>query len=223
MQVDICLFDGIEQPTCTSLDVALTFEKRHKDVLRTIRGLGCDDEFRRRNFGPSYYINAQGKKQPMYIMTRSGFTMTVAKFTGEKADAFLQRYINEFERMADELNNRQLAEVQRQATRRIGIATRRTLTDEIRDSGENDRMHGHGYSTFSRMVHRIALGEGLNDTRKRLGLSKKDNVRDHLTEPELKRLDAVERAAAGLLAVGFPYGSIRQILEGNALPPAEAS
>ncbi len=222
-QLTICTLGGVEQPTCTSLDVADSFEKRHKDVLRAINTLPLSEDFRRRNYAPATYLDRQGKPRPMFVMTQDGFSMAVMGFSGEKATAFKEAYITAFRTTWNELEAMREAERQRQAARRIGIASRRTLTDEIRDSGENERMHGHGYSTFSRMVHRIALGEGLNDTRRRLGLGRKDNVRDHLTEPELKRLDAVEKAAAGLLAFGLPYDRIKVILEGNALPPAEAS
>ncbi len=54
----------------TSLAVAQVFGKQHKDVLKAARNLECSNEFRRRNFAPSSYINEQGKAQPMYEITR---------------------------------------------------------------------------------------------------------------------------------------------------------
>lgn len=50
--------------------VAKFFEKRHDDVLKSIRNLDCSEEFRLRNFAESSYKNEQGKKQPCYCMTR---------------------------------------------------------------------------------------------------------------------------------------------------------
>lgn len=56
-----------------SVMVAKMFEKRHDDVLRSIRNLDCSEEFRLRNFAESSYRNEQGKKQPCFNMTRDGF------------------------------------------------------------------------------------------------------------------------------------------------------
>lgn len=82
-----------EKIIVTSLDVADTFGKEHKNVLRDIESLGCSEEFRRLNFGPSYYINQQNKKQPMYYLTRDGFTLLVMGYTGELAIKFKEAYI----------------------------------------------------------------------------------------------------------------------------------
>lgn len=69
----------------SSLDIAETFEKEHKNVLKDIRELKCSDEFRLLNFEQSEYINEQNHKQPMYYITRDGFTLLVMGYTGEKA------------------------------------------------------------------------------------------------------------------------------------------
>lgn len=51
LSVGITRFQNEERATCTSLDVAETFGKSHKHVLRDIRTLGCSEEFNRSNFG----------------------------------------------------------------------------------------------------------------------------------------------------------------------------
>jgi len=53
-----------------------------------IRKLECSEEFRRLNFEPSDYIDERGKEQPMYEMTRDGWTFLVLGFTGKKAARF---------------------------------------------------------------------------------------------------------------------------------------
>lgn len=45
--------------------VAECFEKRHDDVLKSIRNLDCSDEFRLRNFAESFYKNKQGRNNPV--------------------------------------------------------------------------------------------------------------------------------------------------------------
>lgn len=66
----------------TSLLVAEKFGKQHGHVMRAVRGLECSPDFRRSNFGESSYVNAQGKPQPMYHISRDGFTMLAMGFTG---------------------------------------------------------------------------------------------------------------------------------------------
>lgn len=87
-----------DQPSTTSVLVAQKFEKRHDDVLRSIRNVECSAEFRLRNFTESTYKN-RGKDYPMYIISRDGFTMLVMSFTGAKAAQFREEFIDEFNRM----------------------------------------------------------------------------------------------------------------------------
>lgn len=84
---ELVMFDG-EQCVTDSRVVAKTFNKQHKDVLRAYANLKCSDEFGRRNFAPSEYINEQGKTQRSVTMTKDGFTMLAMRFTGPKAMAF---------------------------------------------------------------------------------------------------------------------------------------
>ena len=50
MLVEVSKINKQEVTVVSSLDVAETFEKRHDDVLKSIRNLGCSDKFRLRNF-----------------------------------------------------------------------------------------------------------------------------------------------------------------------------
>lgn len=74
-------------------------KKRHDNVLQDIRNLECSDEFRLLNFQESSYVNSQNKKQPMYYVTRDGFTLLAMGYTGEKAMKFKEAYIKQFNAM----------------------------------------------------------------------------------------------------------------------------
>ena len=118
-----------EESRTTSLLVAEIFGKRHDHVLRDIEKLECSDGFRLLNFGESSYLNEQNKTQPMYEMTRDGFSFLAMGFTGKKAAAWKEKYIYCFNRMEQEI--RRLADADR-ITRRIeGKVVRRELTDAI--------------------------------------------------------------------------------------------
>ncbi|MEB7740955.1 Rha family transcriptional regulator [Escherichia coli] len=87
----------------TSVAIAEFFRKMHKDVLKKIDNLECSEKFSERNFAPAEYIDEQGKKRPMYQITKNGFVFLVMGFTGKKAAAFKEAYIAEFDRMEAEL------------------------------------------------------------------------------------------------------------------------
>lgn len=90
------------QPVTTSLKLAALFGKLHKNVLRDIQEKilpNISTDFGQLNFEPSTYLNEQNKVQPMYYLTRDGFTMVAMGYTGPKAMQFKEAYINEFNKM----------------------------------------------------------------------------------------------------------------------------
>lgn len=101
----------------SSLELSLTFGKRHGDVIRVIEEVrsGCVDGFGERNFASAEYQDGQNKARKVYCMTRDGFSLIAMGLTGNAALKFKQAYINEFNRMEAELIDKaqQLAQVKR--------------------------------------------------------------------------------------------------------------
>lgn len=83
----------------SSRDVARVFEKEHKNVIRAIRELECSKSFTQLNFEPAEYESDTGELRPEYLITRDGFTFLAMGFTGAKAAAFKEAYIEAFNRM----------------------------------------------------------------------------------------------------------------------------
>ena len=105
---------------------------------------------------------------------------------------------------------------QKAITRAIGKEARKTLTDAIEESGENDRMHGRGYSNFTRLVYSIT---GLNKKfdiykiiRKAQGL-KPDGFRDSIQKDELEQIELAESLIKPLLKLEKEYSDIKTTLE----------
>lgn len=126
----VSIVDGI--PTTTSLKIAETFSKSHKNVLRDIdRVLSqVSEKFGKLNFEPSSYANSQGKKQPMYLLTKDGVSFLVMGYTGEKATQFKEAYIEAFNCMERQL------EAQRSAPEPLLLSTvddRRKLNSLVRE------------------------------------------------------------------------------------------
>lgn len=96
-----------DRPVTDSLMVAETFGKRHDDVLKSIRELECSEDFSLRNFAESTYTNDRGRTYPKYIITQDGFAFLVMGYTGKEAARFKEMYINEFNRMRQQLSLQQ--------------------------------------------------------------------------------------------------------------------
>jgi Rha family phage regulatory protein len=115
----------------TSLVISQQFQKQHKDVLKAIANLDCSDEFRQRNFAPTVQYRANptggnGIPSKIYEMTKDGFMYLAMGFTGAKAAQWKERFIAEFNRMADMLNNRPA-----QFSKRGQVAITRKLEREV--------------------------------------------------------------------------------------------
>ena len=97
-----------DQVITTSLLVAETFEKEHRNVLKSIRKLmSATNVAVAQMFDETTYVNEQGKEQPMFFMNRDGFTLLAMGFSGEKALKFKVDYINAFNKMEEELKSQQ--------------------------------------------------------------------------------------------------------------------
>ena len=205
MLVEIKKINKEEATVVTSLDVAETFDKRHDNVLKDIRELECSEEFRLLNFEESYYINSQNKKLPMYYMTRDGFTILVMGYTGERAMKFKEAYIRQFNAMEKAL-------IGKMKEREKGIAVRQALTNALQLSQENERMHGHAYSTYTNVIYKAVFGNDAKHLREEYGIAKKDNLRDYFSEEELKAVQSVEMVVSGLIDFGWSYDQIKDFI-----------
>lgn len=105
MPNDVKLSLSSGKATCASYDIADSFSKAHKDVLRAIDNIreSCGDEFDQRNFAPIDYVDAKGRKYRAYRMTRDGFTLVAMGFTGSAAMEWKLKYIQAFNAMESEI------------------------------------------------------------------------------------------------------------------------
>lgn len=211
MLVEIMKMNKEEVTVVTSLDVAETFEKRHADVLRDIEELGCSDEFRERNFALSKYsVETNKRSYPMYYMTRDGFTILVMGYTGDKAMKFKEAYIKQFNAMERVL----LGKIKE---REKGIAVRQALTKAIQQSNENERMHGHAYSTYTDVIYKSLFGKSAKQLREEFGITKKENLRDFFSEDELRQIQNAEMLVSSLVGYGWGYSEIKNFISDKSI------
>lgn len=79
----------------TSRIVAEIFGKEHKEVLRSIRILECNFEFKESNFRLDSYKDVKGEVRPYYEVTQAGFLFLVTGFAGKRAAKFKELYFTE--------------------------------------------------------------------------------------------------------------------------------
>lgn len=206
------------QPLTTSLKVAEVFGKQHTHVLRDIEKLGCSERFRLSNFGLSSYTNEKNRKQPMFTMTKSGFTMLAMGYTGQKVMEFKERYISEFDRMEKIILNQQNLSFQQ--SRLEGKDVRKEFMDVVARFVDYATAQGSKNATkyFANLT---------TMTYKSLGLVKQagpQSFRDSLDLMEISALKMAEwvceYALIDGMELGMPYKEIyvmaRQRVEANA-------
>ena len=90
-------------PVTDSVKVAQVFGKMHKNIMKSIRNImGSAQNLANEHwFAETTYTDAQGKRQPMFLMNRDGFSLLTMSLTGEKAMAFKVAFINAFNKMEE--------------------------------------------------------------------------------------------------------------------------
>lgn len=206
---DVSIREGIEElgifeknadAWVTTRDVARIFDKDHSDILWQIRESIIPNitvAFGQGNFPPSYYRNAQNKKQPEYLLNRKSFSMVVMGFTGKKAMAFKETYIEAFEAMATVID-----------TRKLSKAGYKEMTGAIKQKFRDQR----AYALEADMVNEIILGMKASDFK---AVHDTDNTRDAVVMSVLDRLDRAQRLNAQLIHADLPFTVRQQIIRTN--------
>lgn len=208
MLVEVMKFGREERAVCTSLDVAETFGKEHKNVLRDVRELGCSEEFNRLNFEPISYTDTMNRKQDAIVMTRDGFTLLVMGYTGDLAMKFKEAYVRQFNAMEAVLQGKAIE-------RHKGIAVRQAMTKSIQQSNEDARMHGHAYSNYTNCIYKELFGMTAAQLRARFGVGKKGDLRDCFSLEELQAIQSMERLVSGLVDCGWGYEQVKEFIHTN--------
>lgn len=154
------------------------------------------------------------------VKPKTGRPMNIVVFTEEQAlmlltytrsrketDDLRHKLITQFTAMKDY--------IQKQAVIRLaGIEVRRSLTDTVRDSGEVERMHGHAYSTYTRLAYSLTgLYPEYQEFKKTAGKDSTIKFRDSLEGVKLERLTTTETLIKALLSLEKEYGDIKTALE----------
>jgi Rha family phage regulatory protein len=182
------VFINRKEVKTNSVIVAEKFQKQHKNVVRKIENLFRSPDFARLNFEPSEYTDSTGRNLKMYIITKKGFARLVMSFTGEKADTWIEDYIEAFNRMENLILQQQ--NLQWQEDRAIGKVARLQETTAVQKFVDYATAHGsrgarHYYSAFTKMCYKFLFNIPWNT-------KIPDNFRNRLNSRQLDVLKTAE-------------------------------
>lgn len=144
--------------------------------------------------------------QKLYHLNEQQATLLITYLKNtEPVRRFKKALVREFFKARQEL-------ARREAQRTVKAPVRCSLTDAIRDSGENERMHGHAYDAYTNLAYKAAIGRTAAQIRKSAGVDRRADVVPLMTAEELAEVTKREAQVATLLDCGMKYEAIREIM-----------
>ncbi len=155
---------------------------------RTVNKYGFEEQ---KDFMPIWTESTGGRPSIDYVVTfdmGKELTMISATEQGKKA----RQYFLRCEEIV--LNNT----VSEKAVVLLGKEVRKSLTDAVQDSGEQERMHKHGFSTYTLMVYKfLGIKKDYQDWKKETG--GKGDYRKTLSVEMRERIATAEGLEKGML------------------------
>lgn len=160
-----------------------------------------------------YYTNSQNKLQPYYKLSKDLVTLVMFRFKTERAKEFQKLYIAKFNAMEKELDWYRC--------RYLGIVTRTSLTDAIKDQYEHewDRKSSI-YADFTDLEYTTLYGLRASQIRQMNSdkFEKKKgklvgNVRPWLKDDDVKLVDDLEKEICVLIKYNMTYEQIKDMLQ----------
>ena len=110
---EIILSTQTGEPVASSRQIAESFGKEHKSVLRSVEDLVAQNCAAKSMFYETTFEN-RGKQYPMYLMNRDGFSLLVMGFTGKAALEWKLKYIAAFNEMEKKLSTPQMPKLSKE-------------------------------------------------------------------------------------------------------------
>ena len=205
---------GEERLVVSSRQIAEDFERRHNDVVDSIKKILDTKNIVAKHFYEQKF-EYRGQRFTEYLMDEQGFSFLVMGFTGDKALDWKIKYIEAFEAMRKTLERIAEERKQWEIERAKGIVVRHILTDTIRNMIPESPNKKFAYQNYTNLVYKVLFGKSTNDLRQEFKIQKCESVRDYFTADELAEVENLERLSAGLINLGWGYAEIKDFLETN--------
>jgi len=177
-------------------------EIERRSITRLIKNHYPDlEEFGVMGFEITKPTEQGGRPKTLYTLNEQQATLlTTFMRNSPKVKDFKKKLVREFFTMRQYI-------LSQETIRLAGKEIRKSLTDAVKDSGEQDRMHGHAYSTYTNFAYSLT---GLKEKKKEYGT--REGFREYLSPEELKRVKIVEGMIKPLLEMEKTYQEIKEIM-----------
>lgn len=174
--------------------------RKHKNDLEEFGVLGFEIRLPRPG-------SKGGRPEKLYHLNEQQATLLITYLRNtERVRQFKKALVRGFFEARQELSRREVE-------RAVKAPVRRSLTDAIRDSGEDERMRGHAYTTYTNLIYKTVTGENAAEIRKNRGASKGVDVVRLLSAAELAEVTKREAQVCTLLDCGMKYEAVRAVLQ----------
>ncbi|MCP4989063.1 MAG: Rha family transcriptional regulator [Colwellia sp.] len=147
-----------------------------------------------------------GRPKKLYYLNEQQATLlTTFMKNSDIVREFKYKLVNEFFKMREYINNQKV-------TLAISLQVRKSLTDAVEESGEQERMHNHGFSTYTLMVYKF-LGIKKDYQAWKKETKGKGDFRKTLPVEMREKIANAESLVKGMLNLHKQHNEIRDTLE----------
>lgn len=194
-----------DEPFTTSKIIAECGEVQHETVTRLIRNYKNDlDGIAKLRF--EIRPLPSGQKEIIYKLNEEQATLLITYMKNTKpVREFKKALVKQFFKMRKELDKRAI-------TRAVAKDARNALTDAINllpDSPHKKFKYKH----YTELVYKTAFGMNTKELKIKLDIPMDENLRDYLTESQLKKIQKIENQVASLVELGYEYKEVKEILK----------
>lgn len=193
----------------TTADVVAAYAQVTSDTVnRLIRKHKNDmEEFGKVGFEIRALIGSRtGQSVKIYHLNEQQATLLITYLKNtEPVRRFKKALVRGFFEARQEL-------ARREAQRAIKAPVRRSLTDAIRDSGEDERMHGHAFAAYTNLIYKATVGMTAPQLRKAAGADRNADALALLNADQLAEVTRLEAQVCTLLEFGMQYEAIKTLV-----------
>jgi phage regulator Rha-like protein len=155
-------------------------------------------------------LSGRGRPKKIYQLNEEQATLLITYLDNTpQVRAFKKELVRQFYAMKTEL-------LQRQLVRTTGKASRREMTDAIKESPVlSDKWYV--YSNFTKLLYKKALGYDVSKLREARGVDKKATPLDFLNKAELDALNKRQNQITTLIDLGMDYQTIKDVLSNQGV------
>jgi phage regulator Rha-like protein len=194
-----------KEPTVSTRRIAEEFEQKHTYLMELLESHKAKLEV----FGVVRFETHKpktGRPQKIAELTEPQILLLLTYTRSRKrTDELRIKLISDFMIMKDFINKQVVVSA-------ISKQVRKSLTDAVEESGEQERMHNHGFSTYTLMVYKfLGIKKDYQDWKKSTG--GKGDYRKTLPVEMRERIATAETLVKGMLELQKQHSEIKSVLE----------